>query len=333
MDAENSNLIQQLRDPSKEQRISAADALGEFDRIHSDSVLPLVEALQDVDRDVRLSSLSSLRKIWRAVAGPMGEVTVREDQSDQLFGALNRALKGLLGDEDKYVRFGAAEGLRDLYCNDDSVFHVFAEAARDADESLRRRAALALWLGATDKRAPLSQVGTEPAVAVLIELLRDQSKDVRNYALRAVSSVGPLARSATPVLLEILQVDDDDVRFNAAFALASFGTGAQAALPILVETLTNGDRLKRKAAAFALRTMGPEAKPAMPVLIKGLKDHEKRVRSRCVDTLGLIGPGVDDVAIQALLEVEKDEDQEVRSAAQRALEAIGKDQVAAAQGS
>jgi HEAT repeat protein len=314
------HLIQQLKDPSKEQRISAADALGDFDRIHSDSIPPLVEALQDVERDVRLSCLNSLRKIWRAVTGPMGEPA---------FGSVTRALKGLLEDEDKYVRFGAAEGLRDLNCNDDAVFHVFTEAARDADESLRRRAALAFWLGASDRRAPLSQVGTEPGIAVLIELLRDQSKDVRNYALRAVSSVGPLAQSSAPALLEVLQDEDEDVRFNAAFALASLGAGAQAALPILVETLTTGDRLKRKAAAFAMRSMGPEAKPAMPVLIKGLKDQEKRVRSRCADTLGLIGADVDDDVVQSLLEAERDEEQEVRRAVQRALQAIGKDRVAA----
>ena len=332
MRAENSQLIQQLKDPSKEQRISAADALGEFDRIHSDSIPPLVAALQDVERDVRLSCLTSLRKIWRAVTGPMSELA-REDQIDKLFGSVTRALKGLLQDEDKYVRFGAAEGLRDLNSNDDAVFHVFTEAARDADESLRRRAALAFWLGASDKRAPLSQVGTEPGIAVLIELLRDQSKDVRNYALRAVGSVGPPAQSSTPALLEILQEQDDEVRFSAAFALASFGPGAQAALPILVETLTNGDRLKRKAAAFALRSIGPEAKPALPVLIKGLKDHEKRVRSRCADTLGLIGPDVDDAAIQSLLEAERDEEQEVRRAVQKALEAIGQERVAAAQSS
>lgn len=330
MDAANSNLIQQLKDPNRDQRVSAARALGESDRANSNSIPPLIAVLQDVDSDVRLAALTSLKQIWRVLTGPMGESLAPPDQIDELFDPLNHALQPLLRDENKYVRLGAAEGLRDLYATDDAVFGVFAEAARDSDESLRRRAALAFWLGATDRHAPLSQVETQQGVAVLIHLLQDHSKEVLNYALRAVSSVGSNAKAAAPAVLVLLHDDDEEMRFNAALAIASLGTGSQAALPILDEALATGDRLKRKAAAFALRRMGPEAKPAMPTLLKGLKDHEKRVRSRCADTLGLMGTDVDDVAIFALLDAEGDEDHEVRSAVQRALGAIGKEHLDAA---
>jgi len=330
MDPENLNLIQQLKDSNRDERVSAATALGEFDRIRSASIPILIETLQDVDSGVRLSALESLKQIWRAVNGPVGELLAQPDEIDQLFGPLNRAFRDLLQDENRYIRLGAAEGLRDLYCADDDVFEIFVEAARDDDESLRRRCALAFWLGTTDRHAPLSQVGTESGIAVLIDLLQDHSKEVRNYALRAVSSVRAPAKDAAPAVRALLHDEDDEVRVNAALALAGLGAGAEAALPILVKTLTDGDRLKRKAAAFALRRIGADAKAALPTLINGLKDHEKRVRSRCADTLGLIGADVGDEALLALIVAEGDEDQEVRSAIQRALEAIGKEHVDAA---
>ena len=330
MDAENSNLIQQLKDPNRDRRVFAAQALGESNRANFNSIPPLIAVLRDVDCEVRLSALASLNQIWRTLTGPIGELLAQPDEIDQWLTPLSRAFRDLLQDENKYVRFEAAAGLRDLYATDDAVFNVFAEAARDADESLRRRAALGLWLGVTDSRAPLSQIETEPGVAVLIDLLHDHSKEVRNYALRAVSGVGELAKTTTPAVLTLLHDEDEEVRFNAALALAGLGAGHQAALPLLIETLTHGDRLKRKAAAFALRRMGPEAKPALPTLLKGLKDHEKRVRSRCADTLGLMGTDVGDVAIFALLEAEGDKDHEVRGAVQRALEAIGKEHLDAA---
>ncbi len=330
MDAENPNLIQQLNDPDRDQRVSAAKALGEFDLINSASIPALIETLRDVDSEVRLAALSSLRQIWRALNGPLGELLDQPDESAQLLPALNQAFRGLLQDENKYIRLEAAEGLRDLYSADDVVFEIFVESAREGDETLRRRAALAFWLGSTDRHAPLSQVRTEPGIAVLIELLRDPSKEVRNYALRAVSSVGAPAKGAAPAVLALLSDEDEEVRINVALALAGIGSNVEAALPVLVETLATGDRLKRKAAAFALRRIGAEARAALPTLIKGLKDHEKRVRSRCADTIGLIGGAAGEEALLALLEAEGDEDHEVRSAVQRALEASGKEHVNAA---
>lgn len=331
MDVELSHLIEQLKDSRIEQRLVAATALGAFDLYHARAIPALIEVLQDPESDVRLAAIASLMSTWRALIGSMGDVLAPGDEIDESFGPLNSALREALRDENKEVRLSAAEGLRDLYSTDTVVFNVFVDAARDEDESLRRRAALALWLGASDRRAQLFQVETEAGVAVLLELLQDTSKSARNYALRAIGSIGPQARAATPILLKLLQDEDEEMRFNSALALARIGAEAQAALPILAHTLTTSDRLKRKAAAYALRAMGSEAKPVLPALIKGLKDHEKRVRSRCAGALGKIGAGVNDEAIHALLEAERDDDSDVRLAVERALAAIGKEHVQAAQ--
>jgi HEAT repeat protein len=331
METDSSRLIAQLEDPSAEQRLAAAKALAEFELLHAQTFPALIALLQDRERDVRLAAVASLMKIWRALTGAMGDVLATKDEIDEAFGPLNKALLATLDDEDKYVRLSAAEGLRDLFSTETKLFEVLVSAARDGEESLRRRAALALWLGASDRRATLFQTGSETGVAVLMELLQDQSQDVRGYALRAVASLGPAAKAAAPILNEILRDEDEDMRFKAALALASFGSGGEAAVPILADALAGGDRLKRKAAAFALRSMGSEAKPALPALIKGLRDQEKRVRARCASTLGMIGAAVNDDAIHALLEAERDDEPDVRLAVERALAAIGKENVEAAQ--
>lgn len=331
METESSRLIEQLQDSRAEQRVAAANALAEFDQVHAQTLPALIAVLQDSETEVRLAAVASLLKIWRAMTGPMGDVFAPGDEVNEAFGPLNTALLATLADEDKYVRMSAAEGLRDLFSTETRVFEVLVAAARDDEESLRRRAALGLWLGASDRRAPLFQVESEAGVAVLIDLLRDKSKDVRGYALRAIASLGPAARAAAPILTETLEDEDEEMRFKSALALASFGAGAAAALPILSDTLTGGDRLKRKAAAFALLSMGAEAKPAMPELIRGLRDQEKRVRARCAATLGKIGAEVSDDAIHALLAASRDDDADVRMAVERALAAIGKDNVEGAQ--
>src|SRR6185312_12325684 len=331
METDFSRLIAQLQDSSKDRRVAAAKALAEFDQFHTETLPALIALLDDPESEVRLAAISSLMRTWRAMNGVGGEIFAAGDQIDDAFGPLYEALLEALHANDKYVRMSAAEGLRDLFSTDTQVFNVLVEAARDGDQSMRSRAALALWLGASDRRAPLFQIESETGVNVLIELLSDANVDIRGYALRAVASLGPVANAAAPSLREILQDEDEEMRFKAALALASFGSGAEAALPILSDMLISGDRLKRKAAAFALRSMGAEAKPVTATLIRGLRDQEKRVRARCASTLGKIGPEVGDDAIHALLEAERDDEPDVRLSVERALGAIGKENVAAAQ--
>jgi HEAT repeat protein len=331
METDSALLIAQLEHPSAQQRIAAANALAEFDHLHTTTLPALIGLLRDSEKDVRLAAVAALMRIWRSLTGAMGDILTPGDEIDSAFGPLNQALLARLDDEDKYVRMSAAEGLRDLFSTDTSVFNVLIASARDEDQSLRRRAALSLWLGVSDRRAPLFQIQSEPGIAALIELLQDQSHDVRNYALRAVASLGPSAQATASVLQDLLKDPDGETQFKAAAALASFGSGAQAGLPILSDALLRGDRLKRKAAAFALRSMAAEAKPVMPALIQGLRDQEKRVRARCAATLGKIGAEVTDDAIHALLETQRDEDPDVRMAVERALSAIGKENVEGAQ--
>src|ERR1044072_8013664 len=114
----------------------------------------LIDASQAPETEVRVSAINALTRVWRTLNGPAGELGTQQAEIDQFFELLNPALKRSLGDEDKYVRVAAAEGLRELYCADRDVFDVFVNAARDEDESLRRRAALPFWVGGSASRSP-----------------------------------------------------------------------------------------------------------------------------------------------------------------------------------
>jgi HEAT repeat protein len=338
MDGENSTLLLQLKDPSKARRVSAANSLGEFERAHASLITPLIDASQDVETEVRVAAVRALVRVWRNLS-PIDEYWTQEGEFDRFSEIVSQGLKRSLLDEDKYVRVESAEGLRDLYCIDQEVFDVFVAAAKDEDESLRNRAAIAFWLGTSDQRAEHWQVKTQTGVRVLVDLLQDSSDRVRKHALNAIKSVGLReqvdAPGLTEVLLKLLQDSDAEVRFNAACAVSSSGASQTAALPILLDALSDADRLKRKAAAFALGKMGAKAEPAITALIQALKDTEVKVRTRSAAALGQFGAAVDDVVIYALLDAELDAerngDRELSLAVTRAFTQIGQQQVEAAQ--
>lgn len=339
MDHESSELLEQLKDPSPARRAAAANTLRKFEPVQPQIITALIDASDDAERDVRVSAVKALVGVWRTLNAPAADFWIYDGEADQFFELANGALKKRLRDEDKYVRVAAAEGLRELYCSDQEVFDVFVAAAYDQDESLRSRAALAFWLGASDTRASLWQVKTEAGLKVLVDLLQDDHERVRNDALNAVKSVALTEKVTAPglpeVLDKLLQDPDQQVRFNAACALSSTGVASPAALQILMESLGQADSKKRKAAAFALRKMGADVKPALPALIAALKDTEVKVRARAAEALGKFGTTADDLTIKALLEAEleaeRNSDRELSVAVKRALAMISKDQIAAAQ--
>jgi HEAT repeat protein len=352
-------ITQLLTNSGAAERVLAAESLGQVDSDYAAVIDGLVRGLADPNSTVRQTSVDALLNIWRTLNAPLVLCSPLDREqtdadlvppnheapdADLLFELVIPALKRILPDEDKYVRLAAAEALRNLNSADGEVLSVLVESARDSDEHLRRRAAYAFWQGAADlklvlnlgapflggARAPLQQVDSEPVIAVLIELVQDPSRAVREYALNAIRSIGPAASAAAPVLTQALHDQDDIVRFKAAGALASVGVTSSLALASLVAGLTDPDRLKRKAAASGLRTLGAEAKPATPDLIKALQDEDPHVRARCSRALGNIGPEVGEAGIHALRALESDQEHIVRAAAAQALAAIGKESVAAA---
>ena len=114
----------------------------------------------------------------------------------------------------------------------------------------------------------LSRMG-ELAIPVLVNALSNKlNEDLREYAVRALVSMGDTANGAIPALIEALDDPADEVRTYSAYALANFGEAASEAIPALVKAFDDeSDRVKHHVA-FALEKIGtPEAHEALRALL------------------------------------------------------------------
>jgi HEAT repeat protein len=99
--------------------------------------------------------------------------------------------------------------------------------------------------------AAFSQMGTgaEDAVPVMIQMM---AKDIdfagAGQIQLAVTQMGP---AAVPELVQLLQDESAEVRAHAAVALNWIGPGARDALPELIRSLEDNANSVRQGAAFA----------------------------------------------------------------------------------
>ena len=187
-------------------------------------VAQLRDSPDDSERFAAVSALTSL--------GP---------QSD----GVSEALIGALADESALVRTGASRALGGFGAR---VAPALLEAlANDPREGIR--AGVAPILG--------NYVGDDDAVTpALAEALgNDQDPGVRTAAARGLSVAGVEAAGAVPALIDALRDEATDVRQWSALALGRIGPEARAAVGALteVEADENENRMVANAARTALR--------------------------------------------------------------------------------
>ncbi len=141
---------------------------------------------------------------------------------------------------------------------------------------------------------------TERAVPALIELLEDSNKVVREYAARALGTIGH--KSAVPALSKALTDGDKDVREKAMIALKKIG---KPAVLVLCEVLKGRDLDKQKDAAWALGEIREPS--AVPALCEALKDENRDLRWISAKALELIVVGCE--TIEDFEKVEKEIDE------------------------
>jgi HEAT repeat protein len=211
-----------LADPRAHRRAEHAALLG--DMCSSLAEVPLLQALNDRDPDVRLAAARSLGRLRpRTAAGPLLFALVqglvpRAVAANALLSIGAAALPGirnLLHDDQPAARANAVELLGRLGNPRDS--ESLRERLGDDAPLVRRRACEAL-----------ARLGADDAGDALEELLSDEVADVRMSAAAALGTVGD-ERSAT-TLLRLVQHDCVEVAEVAARALA-------AVAPALVEHL------------------------------------------------------------------------------------------------
>lgn len=169
------------------------------------------------------------------------------------------------------------------------------------------------------------KVNGEPAfegvpLSKWIAQLQSPQVEQRKEALRALSAIGPEAKSALAEVRKLLQDSDADVQEWACSTLGRIGVAAQVAVPDLEKIILNpaaADKV-RWAAAIALGNIGPAAASATPTLLKALQDSDPWLRWAATEGLSGIGPDAKGAA-KPLADALYDSEYVVRIGAARAL--------------
>jgi HEAT repeat protein len=211
------------------------------------------------------------------------------------------ALRDLLNDKDRSVRWAAAKALSRLWSKDDVP--ALRDLLKDKDRSVRGDAAEAL-----------GRVGSKDDAPALRDLLKDKVGWVRENAAKALVRVA--SKYGVPALRRLLKDEDSSVRGDAAEALGRVGSKDDA--PALRDLLNDKVGLVRYNAAKALGRVG--SKDDAPALRRLLKDEDSSVRSAAAEALGRVGSKDDAPALRDLL---KDKMIDVCRAAAKALGRVG----------
>jgi HEAT repeat protein len=261
-----------LADPFPEVRQNVAWALG---RVGPPAIPKLREALSDGDPMVKRDAAQSLGLF----DGPL----LRDTRDDLL---------KLCHDGHSEVRRAALSVLIRIVAPEDAKIAAspLQSVLTDADEEIRRNAALAL--------ANIGGKEAAPAVDVLVDALRRGDLELRRQAAAALRNIGPEAAKAVPDLVGALKDPDKEMRTNAALALGGIGPRAEKAVPALVVLLADAkdEQEPRMAAAVALSHVGPvpaaiDAVPRLTQLVANAGD-DASVRWRIVWALRVHNVGL-----------------------------------------
>jgi len=265
-----SALMAALDDKTNDQflRYGVAYALGEMGSEAGEAAPNLIRTLEDKIALVRGAAAIALGKI-RADA----KVVVP-------------ALTAVLEDDDPNVRGDVLFALG-----------LFGEEARDAVPAIKAKLkdVVPVCLRAA---SALGDIGpaANGAVSELVEALRNaEDQSLRLYAASALGKIG--TEDAIAALINALSDTNKDVCGNAALALGAIGTKAKEGVATLLVVLKHGDERSRSAAAIALGMIAveaPEAKEVVPKLITALKriDETPGVRKDVVGALCSIAEAV-----------------------------------------
>jgi HEAT repeat protein len=164
-----------------------------------------------------------------------------------------------------------------------------------------------------------------PTVPGLIDALGDENPRTRSEILLALAAIGPDAKEAVPAITKALADPEPKVGYAACFALGSIGPDAIAAKADLQKNLAAEDQFLAMTSAWALAQIDAgcdeTCKSSVPVLIKALDEPDADTRVHAARALGKLGPRAKD-AVEALKELQEDENEQIREATAAAIKAI-----------
>ena len=205
------------------------------------------------------------------------------------------------------VRRSTAEALGNFGPAAKAAVSGLVKMLGNEDEIVRVNAAVALW-----------KINHHPkALPALLEMSRHAEAAQAYPAAVALGQMEEEADVVAPALIEALHSPSADVRRAASRSLGQLG---KAAFPSLgkARALKDKDPEARRLVIEALSWMGPIAVPA---LIAALKDESPPVRRSAARALGNLGAEAK-TALAALEAAASDRQEEVRTAAAKALQQI-----------
>jgi len=306
-------LLQQLRDERPEVCVKVADALGKIEwtpRDDSDRVRflllkgswvelanmgetalePMVEALEDPDREVRSTAVRVLGRIGgrRALEALTRVLEAEKDESIRwsavliMSGIGEEAIDPLtlaLSDPVWEVRDSAATTLANM---GEVAYDPLLRALDSPHGYARSRAAKAL-----------GNMGDARAVGPLISLLGDETDFVRWNAAEALGEIGDPA--AAEPLSQTLLDKDRGIQWRATLALGKMG---EPGVQVLLQALEEGGAYTTQDLIAALADLGEMR--ALEPIVRALGSTTKEVRWNAIIALGKLG---DPTAIGPLAEL------------------------------
>ncbi len=304
-------LLKKLDDPSSSAAIAAARALTHVDPELGTKAIPyVVRWLKDGTTAKEFNNSYAayiLQPVAKAAIPALidalddKDIVVRNQITAalaQVGGSLDPLIKAL-DHEKMYVRAGAAKAIATLYSGGAKAAPALANALKDPELVVRYAAAAALvWTGTNRMRE---------AVPVLVEVMRDQSKEDKQHAAYLLTRIGPAAKSAVPDLIALMKDEHLPVRLEAALALSAIDVGAASkAVGVLIEGLGSSNQFHPRQSAKALAEIGPPAKDAVPALEKLFDSKDVHARYSAAEAVARIDPSKVESAVKVLAATLKD---------------------------
>jgi HEAT repeat protein len=322
-----------------------------------ESIPLIVKCFEDKDDNIRQNAVWILQNVQGDLksALPQIKMLLKNKNSNVRQGAVHllarcgedgaMELVNVLRDKesDDNMRWTAVNALQNLQGQNKKILPILTDMLKKENESKVRMFAV----------YAMTRIGTD-ALPILKDLIKnDKDAGVRSAAIQTLGNYGfQYSKEVMPELIAALKDKEPQVRSSACHAFQQMGQNGKQAIPNLAETLKDSDANVRQNAFYALCNMAPESLPAMvshlkvadsstrqttlyycaqhnyrmkdlvPGLIACLKDGNFNVRLQACNTLAQFGKDGAD-AVDALKELLQSENNaQVRTAAQTALNAI-----------